>query len=148
MFNHRTLDLHYLVFCMALAEGLASLYELSVEQRQMLNESAKAVASKFNRRTLRLARLSQSKVIPLGSKRQLKFSLSFKIAGSCSSSPSSRTYMDALENTRVDCEDVPSKEKQDLLDAIQVRPGYIFLNQCLILHATFAEPRIPRTTRI
>lgn len=78
MFNHRTLDLHYLVFCMALAEGLASLYELSVEQRQMLNESAKAVASKFNRRTLRLARLSQSKVIGLLSTRQLKFSRCLK----------------------------------------------------------------------
>lgn len=63
MFNHRTLDLHYLVFCMALAEGLASLYELSVEQKQMLNESAKSAASKFNRRTLRLARLSQSIII-------------------------------------------------------------------------------------
>lgn len=60
MFNHRTLDLHYLVFCMALAEGLASLYELSVEQKQMLNDSAKSAASKFNRRTLRLARRSQS----------------------------------------------------------------------------------------
>lgn len=63
MFNHRTLDLHYLVFCMALAEGLASLYELSVEQRQMLNDGAKNAASKFNRRTLRLTRVSQSMYI-------------------------------------------------------------------------------------
>lgn len=54
MFNYRTLDLHYLVFGMALAEGLATLYDLTTEQKQMLNESLKTAASKFNRRTLRL----------------------------------------------------------------------------------------------
>lgn len=61
MFNHRPLDLHYLVFCMALAEGLASLHDLSGEQRKMLSDGVKSAASKFNRRTLKSTRLSQGK---------------------------------------------------------------------------------------
>lgn len=99
MFNYRTLDLHYLVFCMALAEGLASLCDLSIEQKQMLNDGLKTAASKFNRRTLRLKRLSTS---------------------SSSSSPIPKNYFEPLEYTRVDFEEIPSGEKQDLLDAIQV----------------------------
>ncbi len=59
MFNVRPLDLHYLVFCMALAEGLASLYDLSGDQRKMLSDGVKSAASKFNRRTLISTRLSQ-----------------------------------------------------------------------------------------
>lgn len=98
MFNHRTLDLHYIVFCMALAEGLASLVDLSVEDKQMLNEGIKVVASKFNRRTLRLKRSSSS-----------------------SSSPTTKSFFDSMDaNLRIDFEELPSGEKQDLLDAIQV----------------------------
>lgn len=52
IFNHRTLDLHFLVYCMALAEGLATLYDLSLEQRQMLSDGVKSAISRFNRRTL------------------------------------------------------------------------------------------------
>lgn len=95
MFNHRTLDLHYLVFCMALAEGLASLYDLSVEQKQMLNEGLKAAASKFNRRTLRLKRFS-------------------------SSSPVNKNFLESIDSTRIDFEEIPPGAKQDILDAIQV----------------------------
>lgn len=101
IFNHRSIDLHYLVFCMALAENLASLYELSTEQKQMLNAGLKQAASKFNRRTLRLKRMNTS------------------CSTSTSSSPVGKTYLDS-EPTRVDFEEIPSGEKQDLLDAIQV----------------------------
>lgn len=95
MFNHRTLDLHYLVFCMALAEGLASLYDLSGEQKQMLNDGLKVAASKFNRRTLRLKRFS-------------------------SSSPVNNNLLESTDSTRIDFEEIPSGAKQDILDAIQV----------------------------
>lgn len=95
MFNHRTLDLHYLVFCMALAEGLASLHDLSAEQKQMLNDGLKVAASKFNRRTLRLKRLN-------------------------SFSPENQQSLDTSDCTRVNFEEIPSGAKQDVLDAIQV----------------------------
>lgn len=112
IFNHRTVDLHYLVFCMALAESLASLYDLSTEQKQMLNAGLRQAASKFNRRTLRLKRMNTS------------------CSTSTSSSPVGKTYLDS-EPTRVDFEEIPSGEKQDLLDAIQVKQnrlsfGYTF----------------------
>ncbi|XP_031632932.1 spatacsin [Contarinia nasturtii] len=100
IFSHRTIDLHYLVFCMALAESLASLYDLSSEQKQMLNDGLKHAASKFNRRTLRLKRLNTS------------------YSTSASSSPAGKTYLDS-ESARVDFEEIPPSEKQDLLDAIQ-----------------------------
>lgn len=61
IFDHRTLDLHYIVFCMALAEGLASLRDLSFEQRQMLTDGAKIAFSRFNRRTLDTNRFNLSK---------------------------------------------------------------------------------------
>lgn len=101
IFNHRTVDLHYLVFCMALAENLASLYDLSAEQKQMLNNGLKQAASKFNRRTLRLKRLNSCST-------------------STSSSPVSKIYFDSVEPTRVDFEEIPPGEKQDILEAIQV----------------------------
>lgn len=110
IFNHRTLDLHFLVFCMALAESLASLYDLSAEQKQMLSDGLKQAASKFNRRTLRLKRLNTS------------------CSTSTSSSPVSKTYFDSIEPTRVDFEEIPPGEKQDLLEAIQVRDLFLFQN--------------------
>lgn len=109
IFNHRTIDLHYLVFCMALAENLASLFDLSTEQKQMLNDGLKNAASKFNRRTLRLRRLNTS------------------CSASTSSSPVTKTsYLDSMEPTRIDFEDVPAGEKQDVLEAIQVRIEFLF----------------------
>lgn len=99
MFNYCTIDLHYIVFCMALAEGLTSILDLSVEQKQMLNEGIKTAASKFNRRTLRLMRKSSS----------------------CSSSPDPNSFLDSIEfNSRIDFEELPSGEKQHILDSIQV----------------------------
>lgn len=106
IFNKRTTDLHCLVFCMALAEGLANLYDLSAEQKQMLNDGLKQAASKFNRRTLRLKRLN-----------------SVSCSTSTSSSPASKNYLESYEGARVDFEDIPPSEKQDILEAIQVSFG-------------------------
>lgn len=103
IFNKRTIDLHYLAFCMALAEGLANLYDLSAEQKQMLNDGLKQAASKFNRRTLRLKRLN-----------------SVSCSTSASSSPVSKNYFETYEGARVDFEEIPPSEKQDILEAIQV----------------------------
>lgn len=103
IFNKRTIDLHYLVFGMALAEGLASLYDLSAEQKQMLNDGLKQAASKFNRRTLRLKRLN-----------------SVSCSTSASSSPVNKSYFESYEGARVDFEEIPPSEKQDILEAIQV----------------------------
>lgn len=50
IFVHRPLDLHLLVFCMALAEGLASLSDLSAEQEQMNRDARKFAMSRFGRR--------------------------------------------------------------------------------------------------
>lgn len=104
IFNHRTVDLHYLVFCMALAEGLASLRELSIEQKQILSEGLKHAASKFNKRTLRLIRCPST-----------------SCSTSVSSSPATnRTFLENVESTRLDFEEIPAGEKQDILEAIQV----------------------------
>lgn len=104
IFNHRTVDLHYLVFCMALCENLTSLYDLSAEQKQMLSDGLKHAASKFNKRTLRLRRLSAS------------------CNTSASSSPNNRTsYMDTMDTYRgPDSDYAGNGEKLDVLEAIQV----------------------------
>ena len=60
MFDQRPIDLHFLVYCMALAEGLVTLYDLPKEERQVLNDGAKAANNRFNRLTLRSNRLSFS----------------------------------------------------------------------------------------
>lgn len=102
IFNYRTNDLHYLMFCMALAEGLANLYDLSTEQKQILSDGQKQAAPKFQRRSFRLKRVNTSD------------------STSVSSSPISKTYFDSVEVNRVDFEEFPPNEKQDVLDAIQV----------------------------
>lgn len=102
IFDYRTIDLHYLVFGMALAEGLSHLNDLSSEQKQMLNDGTKQTVPKFNRRAVRLKRMNTS-----GST-------------SASSSPASKTFFDSVDMNRVDFEEFPPNEKQDVLDAIQV----------------------------
>lgn len=105
IFNHRTVDLHYLVFCMALCENLASLYDLSADQKQMLSDGLKHAASKFNKRTLRLRPLSAS------------------CNTSASSSPNNRaSYMDSMDTYRgPGCEYTTNGDKSDVLEAIQVK---------------------------
>lgn len=59
MFEYRTLDLHFIVFCMALAEGLTSLYNLSPDERQLLTTVDMTSITKFSKRTLgRVVKLS------------------------------------------------------------------------------------------
>lgn len=99
IFNKRTIDLSSLAFCMALAEGLANLYDLSAEQKQMLNDGLKQTSSKFDRRTLRLKRLN-----------------SVSCSTSASSSPVSKNYLEAYEDITPNAK----QDIQDILEAIQV----------------------------
>lgn len=104
LFDYRTIDLHYLAFGMALAEGLAHLNDLSSEQKQMLNDGTKpAMVPKFSRRPVRLKRMNTS-----------------DSTASTSSSPVSKSFFDSVDMNRVDFEEFPPNEKQDVLDAIQV----------------------------
>lgn len=103
IFDYRTNDLQYLVFCMALAEGLAHLNDLSLEQKEMLSNNTKQAVPMFNRRIMRLKRINLS-----GS------------TSASSSSPTSKTFFDSVDMNRVDFEEFPPNEKQDVLDAIQV----------------------------
>jgi spatacsin len=63
MFDHRPIDLHFIVFCMALAEDIVTIYDLPKAERRLLNENLNTVAIRFNKRTLRRDRISQCKVI-------------------------------------------------------------------------------------
>lgn len=86
------------------------MYDLSTEQKQMLNAGLKQAASKFNRRTLRLKRMNTSS------------------STSASSSPAGKTYLDS-DPARVDFEgffeEIPSGEKQDKNRAIQVNQNQL-----------------------
>lgn len=104
IFNHRTTDLHYLVFCMALCENFVSLYDLSADEKVMLSDGLKYAASKFNKHVVHVRRLSAS-----GNTSE-------------SSSPNSRmSYMDSVEQSPIsECEYNGSAEQQDILEAVQV----------------------------
>ncbi|KAL9895866.1 spatacsin [Glossina fuscipes fuscipes] len=52
LFEVRPLDLRFIVFCMALAEGLSNVYVMSADERQLFGEIEKTAFSKFNKRTL------------------------------------------------------------------------------------------------
>uniref|UniRef100_A0A1A9W2C1 Spatacsin_C domain-containing protein n=1 Tax=Glossina brevipalpis TaxID=37001 RepID=A0A1A9W2C1_9MUSC len=52
LFEVRPLDLRFIVFCMALAEGLSNVYIMSADERQLFGEIEKTAFSKFNKRTL------------------------------------------------------------------------------------------------
>lgn len=65
MFDQRPIDLHLLVYCMALAEGLVTLYDLPKEERKVLNSGGKSANNRFNRMTLRSNRLSFCKFFTL-----------------------------------------------------------------------------------
>ncbi|XP_055839767.1 spatacsin [Episyrphus balteatus] len=97
LFEYRPIDLHFIVFCMALAEGLTTLRNLSHEERQMLSEIEKSSFSKFNKRTL-------GNLKPGGASSPYKM-------GDLSDSSST---MELLE-----FEEIPPKEKQETLNAIQ-----------------------------
>ncbi|XP_062548854.1 spatacsin isoform X2 [Armigeres subalbatus] len=103
IFDQRPNDLHFIVFCMALAESLVSLYNLTKEERLMLNEDFKRASNRFQRRTLRSSRVSQS-------------------SGNNSwiSSPLKVNANDSLDTSAgaSEFEEVPSRERQDIYEAI------------------------------
>uniref|UniRef100_A0A8D8NAD8 Spatacsin n=1 Tax=Culex pipiens TaxID=7175 RepID=A0A8D8NAD8_CULPI len=100
IFEQRPYDLHFVVFCMGLAESVLSLYNLSKEERLMLNEDCKRVSLHMQRRTLRLSRMSQC-------------SANNSSVGSPARLESSDTSAGASE-----FEEVPSRERQNVLEAI------------------------------
>nr|XP_040231978.2 spatacsin [Anopheles coluzzii] len=103
IFEQRPVDLHFIVFCMALAEGLVSLYNLSKEERMLLNEDSARSSGRFQRRTLRFSRVSQSS----------------QIGGSpMKSGQAQLDTSDASTTAMSDFEEVPSRDKQDIFEAI------------------------------
>uniref|UniRef100_A0A182NU39 Spatacsin_C domain-containing protein n=1 Tax=Anopheles dirus TaxID=7168 RepID=A0A182NU39_9DIPT len=104
IFEQRPLDLHFIVFCMALAEGLVSLYNLSKEERMLLNEDSARSSGRFQRRTLRISRVSQSSQIG-GSPMK---------GGQTAQLDTSDTSTTATS----DFEEVPSRDRQDIFEAI------------------------------
>lgn len=52
LFDIRPLDLRFLVFCMALAESMSTVYCMSADERQLLGEIERSSFSKFTKRTL------------------------------------------------------------------------------------------------
>lgn len=103
IFDQRPNDLHFIVFCMALAESLVSLYNLTKEERLMLNEDFKRASNRFQRRTLRSSRISQSSANNSWINSPMKVN----------ANDSSDTSAGASE-----FEEVPSREKQDIYEAI------------------------------
>lgn len=114
IFDQRPIDLHFIVFCMALAESLVSLYNLSKEERLMLNEDYKRASNRFQRRTLRSSRVSQSST-----------------NNSWISSPMRGNQNDSSDTSAgaSEFEELPSREKQDIYEAINV--SIEFLHNCL-----------------
>ncbi|XP_058978649.1 uncharacterized protein LOC101894184 [Musca domestica] len=52
LFDIRPLDLRFIVFCMALAESMSTVYCMSADERQLLSEIERSSFSKFTKRTL------------------------------------------------------------------------------------------------
>ncbi|XP_053673730.1 uncharacterized protein LOC128723991 [Anopheles nili] len=103
IFEQRPVDLHFIVFCMALAEGLVSLYNLSKEERMLLNEDSARSSGRFQRRTLRFSRVSQSS----------------QIGGSPMKSGTVQLDSSDTSTTATsEFEEVPSRERQDIFEAI------------------------------
>ncbi|XP_060660737.1 spatacsin [Drosophila nasuta] len=88
LFEFRPNDLRFIVFAMALAEGMTSIVNLSSKERQLLSDIEKSTFPKFNRLTL-----NQN---PLGR-------CSSDLSASCST---------------LEFEEIPSKEKQQTLDTL------------------------------
>ncbi|KAH8371548.1 hypothetical protein KR093_007963 [Drosophila rubida] len=88
LFEFRPNDLRFIVFAMALAEGMTSIVNLSSKERQLLSDIEKSAFPKFNRLTL-----NQN---PLGR-------CSSDLSASCST---------------LEFEEIPSKEKQQTLDTL------------------------------
>ncbi|XP_030386923.1 spatacsin [Scaptodrosophila lebanonensis] len=88
LFEFRPNDLRFIVFSMALAEGVTSIFNLSTKERQLLAEIEKGAYSKFNRLTLNQSLLARC---------------SSDLSDSCST---------------LEFEEIPPKEKQQTLDTL------------------------------
>ncbi|XP_017003047.3 spatacsin [Drosophila takahashii] len=91
LFEFRPNDLRFIVFAMALAEGMTSISNLSSKERQLLGEIEKSAFPKFNRITL-----NQNVVSRWDS----------DLSDSCS------------DSVAMEFEEIPSKEKQQTLDTL------------------------------
>ncbi|XP_017024750.1 spatacsin [Drosophila kikkawai] len=91
LFEFRPNDLRFIVFAMALAEGMTSISNLSSKERQLLGEIEKSAFPKFNRITL-----NQNVMTRWGS----------DLSDTCS------------DSVALEFEEIPSKEKQQTLDTL------------------------------
>ncbi|KAL5274526.1 SPG11 family protein [Megaselia abdita] len=90
LFEYRSMDLHFLVFCMALAEGLTTIQDMTKEEKVTLTNISCSI---FNKRTL--GRQAQK-------------------AGN---SPKHLNYSDT--GSAMEFEEIPSKDKNEILKALQ-----------------------------
>ncbi|XP_053966842.1 uncharacterized protein LOC128868592 [Anastrepha ludens] len=97
LFECRPIDLRFVVFCMALAEGVTTIFSMSSEERQMLRDIEISSFAKFNKRTLDSGLLA----------REGQYS---PTNASSDMSDSSSTF---------EFEEIPSKEKRETLETIQ-----------------------------
>ncbi|XP_030556362.1 spatacsin isoform X1 [Drosophila novamexicana] len=88
LFEFRPNDLRFIVFAMALAEGMTSIANLSSKERQLLSDIEKSAFPKFNRLTLNQSPMTRC---------------SSDLSGSCST---------------LEFEEIPSKEKQQTLETL------------------------------
>nr|NP_001286748.1 uncharacterized protein Dmel_CG13531, isoform C [Drosophila melanogaster]NP_611726.1 uncharacterized protein Dmel_CG13531, isoform B [Drosophila melanogaster]AAF46913.1 uncharacterized protein Dmel_CG13531, isoform B [Drosophila melanogaster]AHN56543.1 uncharacterized protein Dmel_CG13531, isoform C [Drosophila melanogaster] len=91
LFEFRPNDLRFIVFAMALAEGMTSISNLSSKERQLLGEIEKSAFPKFNRITL-----NQNVITRWDS----------DLSDTCS------------DSVAMEFEEIPSKEKQQTLDTL------------------------------
>lgn len=91
LFEFRPNDLRFIVFAMALAEGMTSISNLSSKERQLLGEIEKSAFPKFNRITL-----NQNVMTRWDS----------DLSDTCS------------DSVAMEFEEIPSKEKQQTLDTL------------------------------
>lgn len=62
MFDRKPNDLSFLVYCMALAEKLVTIYDLPRKERQLIFETSSSASKQFNKFTLRMKRNSFRKL--------------------------------------------------------------------------------------
>ncbi|XP_049306880.1 uncharacterized protein LOC105234258 [Bactrocera dorsalis] len=97
LFECRPIDLRFVVFCMALAEGVTTIFSMSSEERQMLRDIEISSFAKFNKRTLDSGLLTREG-------RNSPSKASSDLSDSCST---------------LEFEEIPSKEKRETLETIQ-----------------------------
>uniref|UniRef100_W8BC60 Spatacsin n=2 Tax=Ceratitis capitata TaxID=7213 RepID=W8BC60_CERCA len=97
LFECRPIDLRFVVFCMALAEGVTTIFSMSSEERQMLRDIEISSFAKFNKRTLDSGLLTRE--------------------GQNSPSKASSDLTDSCST--FEFEEIPSKEKRETLETIQ-----------------------------